>query len=99
MGYNQEAEIVDKARAEGSALIDLVAEADDVLVGHILFTRMRTDRPVSLMALGPVAVDPARQNQDIGGALIRAGLNECRAQGADGVILLGHANYYPRFGF
>ena len=99
MGDNGEAGIVERARAEGSAVVDLVAETDGLIVGHVLFTRMTADRPVSLMALAPVSVDPACQSQDHGGALIRAGIEACREAGADGLIVLGHPAYYPRFGF
>ena len=49
--------------------------------------------------LAPVSVDPACQSQDHGGALIRAGIEACREAGADGLIVLGHPAYYPRFGF
>jgi len=50
-------------------------------------------------ALGPMAVLPERQGEGIGGALVRAGLAACRAAGYDLCIVLGHAEYYPRFGF
>jgi putative acetyltransferase len=46
-----------------------------------------------------MAVTPTRQRAGIGSALVRAGLDACRQSGARGVIVLGHADYYPRFGF
>lgn len=68
------------------------------VVGHILFSRVHVDsRPV--LSLGPLAVLPAYQNQGVGGALIRAGVAASRAAGEHLVVLLGHADYYPRFGF
>ena len=52
-----------------------------------------------LAALGPMAVAPTHQRQGIGGQLIAAGLDICRAAGYDLAIVLGHREYYPRFGF
>ena len=51
------------------------------------------------MGLAPMAVLPGRQRQGIGSALVRSGLDECRRFGFDAVVVLGHADYYPRFGF
>jgi putative acetyltransferase len=51
------------------------------------------------MGLAPMAVVPERQRHGIGSALVRAGLDECRRLGAVAVVVLGHAEYYPRFGF
>jgi len=52
-----------------------------------------------LLGLAPMAVEPDSQKQGIGGRLVREGLALCRTAGADGVVVLGHAEYYPRFGF
>ena len=54
---------------------------------------------IDAMALGPMAVSPGSQKQGIGGLLIAAGLDACRALGQNVVFVLGHADYYPRFGF
>ncbi|HEX7761523.1 MAG TPA: N-acetyltransferase [Caulobacteraceae bacterium] len=94
-----EADIVEGVRAEGAVLVELVAEADGEIVGHILFSRMTCDRPVFVAGLGPVAAAPDRQLRGIGTALIQRGLGDCRALGVQAVILLGHPTYYPRFGF
>jgi putative acetyltransferase len=51
------------------------------------------------MGLGPMAVAPGRQNSGIGSLLVGAGLDRCRAMGAVAVVVLGHPDYYPRFGF
>ncbi len=51
------------------------------------------------MSLGPVAVLPAYQGLGVGSAVILAGLAEARARGEQLVILVGHLDYYPRFGF
>lgn len=96
-----EATLVDALRNSGIPLISLVAEQDDTVVGHVLFSPM-TDAQgnhVPIAGLAPVAVAPGHQKQGIGSALIRAGLEQCRAAGYQAVIVLGHPGYYPRFGF
>jgi putative acetyltransferase len=95
-----EASIIEGVRAEGLALVELVAEDDGQVVGHVLFSRMRTD-PAGrrIAALGPVAVAPARQRTGVGSDLCRHGIEACRAAGMEAVVVLGHPPYYPRFGF
>jgi putative acetyltransferase len=83
-------------------VISLVAERDGQVVGHILFTPIHIDTPsgnVPAISLAPLAVRPGYQNQGIGAALSRLGLEACRAQGHRIAIVLGHPDYYPRFGF
>lgn len=94
-----EAQIVSGVRAEGAVLSELVAEDDGVIVGHVLYSRMTCDPPLFVAGLGPVAVTPARQGRKIGDALVRRGLDDCRALAVQAVIVLGHPPYYPRFGF
>jgi putative acetyltransferase len=89
-------------RANGNALISLVAEVDGSVAGHIMFSPLYVDSPqgtVTSIGLGPVAVLPDLQGRGIGSALIEAGLGACRALGYDCVFVLGHRSYYPRFGF
>jgi putative acetyltransferase len=93
-----EADLVDRLRAEGVALLSLVAEQNAAIVGQILFTRMHVAETPAV-ALAPVAVDPAHQRQGIGDALIRRGLDLLRDAGERIVIVVGHPAYYPRFGF
>ncbi len=101
-GQRDEAEIVDRLRKRGTITVSLVAVAGDRVVGHILFS------PVSIesagasreaMALAPMAVLPSYQMKGIGAQLVRAGLEECRRLGREVVVVLGHPDYYPRFGF
>lgn len=97
-----ETDLIDRLRAEGAVLASFVAEADGQIVGHILFSRISIEtanesRPAA--ALAPVAVLPKLQRQGIGGELIRHGLDWLRAQGEQIVLVLGHPDYYPRFGF
>jgi putative acetyltransferase len=101
-GGTDESALVDKLREDGHAIVSLVAELDARIVGHILFSRMwiRTaTRLVPAVALAPVAVLPAHQRGGIGGRLIRHGLELLRGQGEKIVIVVGHPDYYPRFGF
>jgi putative acetyltransferase len=97
-----EARLVDALRAAGAATISLVAECDGRVVGHILFSPVRIEGEgvgFDAQGLAPVAVDPDRQRDGIGSALVRAGLDACRDGGHTIVFVLGHAAYYPRFGF
>ena len=100
-GTSVEADIVDVLRGKAQTLISLVAEVDGAIVGHILFSRVSlTEHPhLDIMGLGPMAVVPEQQCQGIGSALVREGLKRCRELGCHAVIVLGHADYYPRFGF
>lgn len=82
------------------ALGALGAVADGDLLGHILFSPVSLEgSPQPVCGLAPMAVLPPWQRQGIGGALIKAGLEACRAAGYGGVVVLGHPDYYPRFGF
>jgi putative acetyltransferase len=101
-GSREEADLVDRLRTEGVVLVSLVAETRERIVGHILFSRMSietTGGSVSAAALAPMAVLPAYQRRGIGGRLIRHGLNLLRERGEQIVIVVGHPEYYPRFGF
>ncbi|MDX2193016.1 MAG: N-acetyltransferase [Gemmatimonadales bacterium] len=97
----EEAGLVDRLRGAAAPRVSLVAEADGDIVGHILFSPMTLDAApaLRLMGLAPMAVLPARQRAGVGSALVASGLAACRALGADAVAVLGHAAYYPRFGF
>ena len=97
-GRPDEADLVDNLRVEGVVLASIVAEVDGRIVGHILFTRMSIEG-VPAAALAPLAVLPQFQRRGIGGELITRGLGVLRGSGERIVIVLGHPDYYPRFGF
>ena len=97
-GQSQEGNIVDALRSNGAVLLSLVATLDGQVVGHILYS------PVSLSgvdgaALGPMAVLPQHQRQGIGSKLVEAGNRRLKESGCPFIIVVGHANFYPRFGF
>lgn len=101
-GSSAEARLVDLLRAANKAMISLVAQQDDQVVGHILFSPVSvTSAPETLRAVGlaPLSVLPKFQNQGIGSRLIHEGLLACQAARRDIVVVLGHIGYYPRFGF
>ena len=82
--------------------LSLVAELDGQLVGHILFTPLQIKNEQDIftsLVLGPVSVLPEFQKQGIGGQLIRAGHQKAKELGFQSVILIGHPEYYPRFGY
>jgi len=92
----------DRLREERDDIVSLVAEQDGELVGHVLFSPVILDAPVgrvSGMGLGQLAVTPARQKQGIGSQLSEAGIAQLRERGCPFIIVVGHAAYYPRFGF
>lgn len=97
-GRDQEAQIVEALRAGGAAALSLVATKAGQVVGHIMFSPMSVgDR--SGVALAPIAVQPEHQRRGIGGALITAATQRLHDTGCPFVIVLGHPDYYPRFGF
>ena len=101
-GQPAEARLVDALRDADAVTLSLLAELDDQVVGHILFSPAVVVSGYSespAVALAPVAVSPEYQKQGIGSALIEQALTELRDAGHGLVIVLGHPDYYPRFGF
>jgi len=97
---SNEARIVETLRSARRLTISLVATDGDRTVGHVAFSPVSVDgRSEGWFGLGLVAVVPNRKGEGIGSALIRAGLNELRARGASGCVVLGDPAYYRRFGF
>ena len=95
-----EAELVDRLRADGDLALSLVAEHAGQIVGHIAFSPVTlSDGSTGWYGLGPVSVWPEYHRQGIGSALVQRGIAELRERGARGIVLLGDPAYYARFGF
>lgn len=97
-----EANLVALLRDADQAIISLVATAAEKVVGHILFSPVSFEsNPHHIRGLGlaPIAVLPEYQHRGIGSRLVIQGLEESRKQGYDLVVVLGHKDYYSRFGF
>ncbi|MEW4487912.1 N-acetyltransferase [Thalassoglobus sp. JC818] len=98
----EEAILVEELTAQNCVVESLVAEVSETVVGTIVFSRLEIvcdDRTVDALALAPVAVIPEFQNRGIGSQLVREGLKLCKESGHHIVIVLGHPEFYPRFGF
>jgi putative acetyltransferase len=99
---NAEANIVETLRNSGIPLISLVAEKGGEILGHILFSPVTLegcDQSISIAGLAPMAVLPKHQKKGIGSRLVEEGIRRCEEAGYDAVVVLGHPEYYPKFGF
>lgn len=97
-----EAALVDALRENGKFVLSLVADVEGDIVGHILFTDIEMEpggAEARMLGLAPMAVRPEWQGRGIGSALVLRGLEDCRELGYRGVVVLGHPDFYPRFGF
>lgn len=103
-GRDNEARLVERLRdaPEYHPGLSLVAVDENRIVGHILFSLIAIDAEkgwIPALALAPLSVIPERQCQGIGAALIEQGILACHKLGHRIIIVLGHAEYYPHFGF
>jgi putative acetyltransferase len=101
-GRDDEADLVEALVAAGDDVLELVAEQDGQSVGHVLFTRLLVGsetQTIKAVALAPLAVLPDVQGTGIGGALIEEAHRLLQGRGETLSVVLGHAAYYPRFGY
>ena len=102
-GQEDESKIVDKIRLGENYIpeLSLIMEIDNQIIGHILFSKIKIKglKKFETLALAPMAVLPIFQRKGIGSQLVRAGLEIAKALGFDSIIVLGHKDYYPQFGF
>jgi len=98
---SSEANLVDALREQAEQVVSLVADDNGAIVGHIMFSPVCLSRhpDLKVMGLAPMAVAPEHQRKGIGSALVEAGLERCKQLGFVAVVVLGHPEYYPRFGF
>lgn len=94
-----EAQIIAQLAADGDSLASLVAHNDREILGHIQFFKVAIDGADIACGLGPVSAHPDVQKRGIGSGLIRLGLTLMEGAGRTHCFLLGHKDYYPRFGF
>jgi putative acetyltransferase len=104
-----EGRLVDKLRQKNKLTISLVAVREPTesgqhqeIIGHIAFSPATLEPQggeIPILCLGPVAVPPDYQNQGVGSRLMEEGLKRCRDLEYSLVVLVGHPEYYPRFGF
>ncbi len=103
-GYDKEAQLVAKLLTDKTAepIVSLLAFYKDEAIGHILFTRVyfseQQEQPM-MHILAPLAVKPEYQRKGIGGMLINAGIEKLREINSNLVFVLGHKEYYPKYGF
>jgi len=98
-GQDQEGNIVDALRTNGAVSLSLVAAVNGRIVGHIMYSPITVGGVITGAALGPMAVVPEYQRQGIGSKLVEAGNEKLQDVDCPFIIVLGHPNYYPRFGF
>ncbi|GAL84666.1 N-acetyltransferase GCN5 [Sporocytophaga myxococcoides] len=81
--------------------LSLIAESDNQIVGHILFTKVKIEGNITKesLALAPLSVLPKVQNHGIGSRLMKYGLEKAKELDFESVIVLGHPKYYKKFGF
>lgn len=104
-GQSNESRLVDLFRKDDCFIpeLSLVALMNEQIIGHIIFTKIvikgEEGRETASLALAPMAVLPEHQKSGVGGKLIRAGLAAAKKIGHQSVIVMGHKDYYPKFGF
>jgi len=101
-GGDAEASLAEALRDGGFTEVSLVAEKNDAIVGHILFGRVQIDTAATMIdavSLAPMAVVPNHQRQGVGALLVEAGLDVARRNGHKIAVVLGHPEFYSRFGF
>lgn len=103
-GGNEESALIDRLHDDGLVEVSLVAVEDGEIVGNIVFstleiTDLEHNNPIRAVSLAPVAVAPTHQRLGIGSALINQGIEKCIELDIEAIVVVGHADYYPRFGF
>jgi putative acetyltransferase len=94
-----EARLVDALRAAGRLSVSVVADADDVVAGHVAFSPVMAANGAIGAGLGPIAVLDSHRRKGVAAQLVKTGLAQCRAAGFGWAVVLGDPAYYSRFGF
>ena len=106
-GQPDEARIVDQLRADGDLAMNHLADRKGEIIAHVAFSPAQViddageprEIPGGLLALAPMAVLPEYQRQKIGGGLLQSALMRLEREGVGAIVVLGHPEYYPKFGF
>ncbi len=100
-GDVSEARLVDTLRAQGQHEVSLVAVSQEEVIGHLLMSPVSITgcENFKIAGLAPMSVKPDYQRKGVGGQLVREGLSISQGLGYEAVVVLGHPDYYPRFGF
>ncbi len=98
-GGTDEADLVHRLRHDDDVVLELVAEADAIVIGHILFSRLKVAAEFNAVALAPLAILPAQQGKGVGSELVRAAHKQLVASGETLSVVLGDPEYYGRFGY
>lgn len=98
---NDEEKLVRLLHTDHQSLISLVADFNNEIIGQIILSKMTAeeDETLEIYGLAPMCVAPEYQNQGVGTKLVEAVIREAKKNKIDGIFVLGHPNYYPRFGF
>ncbi|NQV21492.1 MAG: N-acetyltransferase [Rhodospirillales bacterium] len=96
-GQPAEADLVEALKRSGAAVVDLVAELDSEIVGHVLLSKLQA--PSRCVALAPISVAPKHQKSGVGSALMDQAVRRAKADGWAAIFVLGDPGYYTRFGF
>jgi putative acetyltransferase len=92
--------IIEALRSSNALSVSLVAELDGRIIGHIAFSPVTiSDGTQNWYGLGPVSVLPKYQRQGVGKALVQEGLSRLKNRNAAGCCVVGHPDYYRKFGF
>lgn len=96
-----EAKLVEKLRGSPDTVLSLVAEKEDRIVGHVMFSKVSLigHADLNIVGLAPLAVAPEMQNLGIGSELVNRGISMCSDAGVDAIVVVGHSHYFPGFGF
>lgn len=85
------------------AELDFVAEYEGNVIGNIMYTigslHLSNGTELEVLTFGPLSVEPQYQRKGVGSALVTYSLEEAKRMGFDAVVIFGHPEYYPRFGF